>query len=167
MPGLFRTRQYVYKEGGEKIKIGKKFELIVPSDYERGVLSEFRAANEQDILYFHREITDENFVHMYELIPGQRLEVRVAHTEDQDTDECLAFVGSQNAALQTPKLFPLILEQARNEIPINKWCILFAAKIDGRVCGIKRRSDGEWDINMVRFENGWEGCCFFCIQEVH
>jgi len=102
-------------------------------------------------LYFHRGINDEKF-RQYELIPGQRFEVSFVETQAEAETQDNNSVG--------PQIISLIWEQARNEMPFDKWCIL-PVELDGRLCGIKRRKDGEWDLNMVRFENGWEGCFFY------
>ncbi|MFA6376362.1 MAG: hypothetical protein WCX69_03105 [Candidatus Paceibacterota bacterium] len=109
-------------------------------------------------LYFHRRINDENFG-QYKLIPGQRYEVSFVEAEEAETE-------AQDNNSVGPQIISLIWEQARNEMPFDKWCILLVG-LDGRLCGIKRRSDGEWDMNLVKFENGWENCCFLRCQLTH
>ncbi len=151
-----------------RFQLVKTLDIIVPNDYVHQThLATFAEAHRSEFYYFNEGITDENFSRVTtQLKLGQRLKVDVFQIKQTVTSEdCLAFLKSQQAILTGAQGVSLVYEQKREELSKGRWHVSFDEKNAlwkdaagfHRVPRITAFSDGDFGFHLGSFEVDWYG----------
>jgi hypothetical protein len=154
----------------------KEFEFTVPADYKHESQLDTFAKKTKKLsttYYFNDALTSSNFAKATnKLEPGKTYKVKIFPVLATVTSEdCMTFLGKQNAILVGGQGITLLQDQKADEFPVGKWTVSFDKKdalwtdSDGyhRVPGVRRRSDGGWKFDLGYFGSDWSGArCLLC-----
>ncbi|MDP2934305.1 MAG: hypothetical protein Q8N59_00835 [bacterium] len=164
-------------KGSEKFGLFKDLGITtVPDDYVHSTrLASFEKENRKKFYYWNDATTDKNFAKATtKLVPGRKLHVKVFKQIVSGTttsEECLAFLKSQNAVLTGAQGASLVFEQKREDLPKGYWYLSFDEKEAlwkdavgyHRVPYVDRYSDGDWYFDLGYFEYVWrDHYCLLC-----
>lgn len=155
----------------------KEFEFTVPADYKHDSQLDTFAKKTKKLkttYYFNDALTSANFAKATnKLEPGKTYKVKIFPILATVTSEdCMTFLGKQNAILVGGQGITLLHDQKADEFPVGKYTVSFDQKdalwtdSDGnhRVPYVLRRSDGGWRFRLGYFGDAWvsDGCllCF-------
>lgn len=149
-----------------RFELVNTFEIVVPEDYDHGKrLDSFGKEHRKAFYYYNECLTDKNYAKATtKLEPGRKLKVKVFHIKERVTSEdCLAFLRSQEAILVGAQGATLAWEQKKEELPVNRSSVSFDEKnalwkdVDGlhRVPFVNPGSGGDFEFGLDRFEDRW------------
>lgn len=142
-------------------------EIVVPAGYDHATrLGVFAERNRNQFYGYHNAITDANFPNPTRVLkPGDRLSLRVFKqvVDTTTSEERLAFLATQNAALVGAQGASLAWEQKCAELPKGYWHPSMHAKerlfedADGlhRVPRVGASSGGHFYFDLGFFEGEW------------
>ena len=161
----------------DRFELVNSFELTVPKGYTHGTqlatFAEYAKDKSQKFYYYNEAITDENYAKAtQQLVPGKTYGVKIFGIKKSvSSEDCLAFLASQNAILVGAQGISLTRQLKKDEFPIGKWTVSFDEKEslwrvgngNHRVPYIDRHSDGDWHFDLGYFEHAWDGVnCLLC-----
>lgn len=114
-----------------RFKLLKSFELTVPATYDHSTqLASFRGNHRKDFYYYNVAIVDENFAKVTnKLVPGRTYTVKIfGINQSVSSEDCLAFLETQNAMLVGAQGISLVWEYRKEEFPISKYTLSFDKK---------------------------------------
>lgn len=165
----------------DRFELLSSFELTVPSGYDHGTqlatFAEYAKKKSEKFYYVNEAATDANYAKATQrLVPGKTYGVKIFAIKRRVTSEdCLAFLASQQAILVGAQGLSLTRQLKRNELPVGKWTVSFDQKdalwedADGnhRVPRVYRYSDGDWNFYLGSFENDcYDGYCLLCFRDL-
>ncbi len=149
-----------------------EFQLIVP---EKFLIKTFRKKHKKGFSYFDPNLIDKNFNPSQPLLPGVTKTALIYRLKKRKTsDECLAFISSQNGQLPNAQGLAIAWEQEKANFPKGFWVIGFDQKenlwedSDGnhRVPNLYQNSDGDAEFNLGFFGIVWDGdCCVLFFRD--
>mgnify|MGYP001598746082 CR=1 FL=1 len=151
------------------------FDLVVPKSYNHATqLDSFRREHPENLSYYDRLITDENFGRATtKLAPGQRFEVEIFQImEIVTSNDCMRFLRAKKAILTGAQGASLVWQEKKEELPLDKWHASFDEKeallvTNGshRLPFIRHYSDGSREFVLGCFERDWGGSsCLLCFH---
>lgn len=170
-------------------KSAAKFELLadlgtltVPEDYNH--VTALKALNNKycEKYYYHEgnKLCDLDFPNPTRIMkPGDKFNIRVFNQVSKgltSSKERLTFLTTQKAVYLGAQGISLVFDQMRDELQRGLWYISFDepdrlwkdSSGARRVTGIGVRSDGVFDISLMRFGEGWDdNCAFFCFSDIN
>lgn len=159
-----------------RFQLATTFDIAVPADYNHATrLDTFKRKYGKKFCYYNNDITDSNFSRATtQLAPGQQLKVKVFQiTETVTSEDCLAFLRSQNAILVGAQGATLTYEQGKNQLSKGRWHASFDEKdaLWQDAYGYHRvpivralsLSDLVFEFGLGNFERDWfVGSCLLC-----
>ncbi|MDO8579428.1 MAG: hypothetical protein Q7R72_00980 [bacterium] len=151
-----------------------EFSVVVPEGYNHATrLETFSNQHRKEFNYYNDAITDKNYSSATtKLVAGRKFKVKVFQIKETVTSvDCLGFLKSQKAVLVGAQGASLAYEQAKNQLPINRWSVSFDEKkalwqdTDGsrRVPYVFRHSGGGFGFGLGGFEFDWDDdYCLLC-----
>ena len=151
------------------------FPVTVPARwyYHATALATFKTDHFSDLAYLDCNLTDENFVNVTKkLVPGHRFLVKVFQIKEAvSSEDCLAFLRSQQAVLTGAQGLTLAYEQGKYQLPKGCRHLSFDKKKalwkdtggSHRVPYAETNLTGGFGVCLDRFENDWgDGFCLLC-----
>ena len=136
-----------------RFQLVNTFYLVVPYGYDHATrLASFRREHGRELSYCNPNITDEKFSRVtIRLVPGRRLKVKVFQiTQQVSSEDCLAFLRTQNAVFVGAQGASLAYELARDQLPVSRGSISF----DKRKALWKDIDGYRWEPSVVRGSDG-------------
>ena len=152
-------------------------QFTVPKDYNHPTqLASFAKENRKKFYFYNDNITDRNFAKVTnKLVPGKTYEAKIFKiTKRVTSEDCLAFLKTQNAILVGAQGISVVWQQAKEQFP-KEWTVSFDEKdtfgqdifSDHRVPYVSRRVDGGWRFGLGSFECNWQaGYCLLCLFDL-
>ena len=154
------------------------FQFTVPKDYNHPTqLASFAKENRKKFYFYNDNITDRNFAKVTnKLVPGKTYEAKIFKiTKRVTSEDCLAFLKTQNAILVGAQGISVVWQQAKEQFPKGKWTVSFDEKDafwhdahgSHRVPRVGRDVDGDWSFSLGGFEDDWRGGdCLLCLFDL-
>lgn len=153
-----------------------EFTLTVPADYVHATqLGMFEKKYRKSFYYFNDDITDAHFSKATnQLVPGKTYTVKVFGIKQRVTSEdCLAFLKSQNAILVGAQGVSLVWQEKKDEFPVEEWTASFDEKeaLWRDAVGVHRVpfvSGGAWEFSLGYFAHDWDDAyCLLCFCDLN
>ena len=153
-------------------------QFTVPEGYNHSTqLASFSKENRKKFYSYNDNITDENFAKTTnKLVPGKTYEAKIfGITKWVTSEDCLAFLKTQNAILVGAQGISVVWQQAKEQFPKGKWTVSFDEKDafwqdahgSHRVPRVGRDVDGDWSFSLGGFEDDWRGSdCLLCLFDL-
>ena len=153
-------------------------QFTVPEGYNHSTqLASFSKENRKKFYSYNDNITDENFAKTTnKLVPGKTYEAKIfGITKWVTSEDCLAFLKTQNAILVGAQGISVVWQQAKENLPKGKYTLSFDEKnalwrdAGGRrrVPSVGRDVGGGWDFGLGDFESDWhDGSCLLCLFDL-
>ena len=153
-------------------------QFTVPEGYNHSTqLASFSKENRKKFYSYNDNITDENFAKTTnKLVPGKTYEAKIfGITKWVTSEDCLAFLKTQNAILVGAQGISVVWQQAKENLPKGKYTLSFDEKNAlwqdalglRRVPYVGRGVGGDWHFVLGRFEGGWDdGSCLLCLFDL-
>ena len=153
-------------------------QFTVPEGYNHSTqLASFSKENRKKFYSYNDNITDENFAKTTnKLVPGKTYEAKIfGITKWVTSEDCLAFLKTQNAILVGAQGISVVWQQAKENLPKGKYTLSFDEKNalwqdaygNHRVPDMYRHSDGAWDFDLGYFGYVWgDDCSLLCVRDL-
>ncbi|MEK7551873.1 MAG: hypothetical protein AAB534_00470 [Patescibacteria group bacterium] len=153
------------------------FDVVVPRDYDhKTYLAAVRGHVVGRIHYWNRNISDRNFRTVTtRLIPGQRFTVKVFQVVGEvKAIDCSSLMVREGAVMVGAQGAALALEQARDQLPMNRWLLSLDEEsslwLDGNsrmVPVLRHEPVAQMTFDLAYFRDRWgDKVCLLCFCPV-